>query len=642
IAVKGSVQRLLAANGKLFAVTLDGSIHAFGKKAETAFILKEAVTALPKTPEQLIKLMAVTEVLKEAAAYDGYGLYFGHDESIIDAMVKLTKLRLDVVSADKKKVDELRLRYDRAGLYGNRIVIHHGSIASFQAPAYMANFTIVDKLQIKDLPQLYKSVRPYGGSIWMTSPTLRIAEIKAIKLSKAEVRVVPDGLLITRKGALDGAADWTHQYGNIANTVKSDDKLVKLPLGVLWFGGSSNLDVLPRHGHGPPEQVLGGYLVIEGHNKLSVRDVYTGRVVWMKTFKKMGMKGIFWDKTYKDTPLSPAYNQVHIPGANVRGSNYVVTAEGIYLVLGTNCVLLDLRTGKTLKTISMPKAGDKDVSWGYLGIYKDLLIGGYGFADYSKSRGEDKSKFGTYRRTTEYGASKGIVVFNRHSGKELWRATAKHSFIHNGLIAGNDFIYCLDKLPRSIVYILKSKKKVDPATFRIVAYNAKTGKVIWQENKDVFGTWLSYSKKHGVLVQAGASGSDRGRYEVNKGVIAYNAKDGKVLWHNPDRKYTGPLVLHNDFLLTTSNSYQISAGAFHILTGKPYTITNPVTGAKEAMIFRRNHGCNTAIASEYLLTFRSGAAGFYDLEGNSGVGNFGGFKSGCTSNLVAANGVLNA
>ncbi|KKM86782.1 hypothetical protein LCGC14_1275600, partial [marine sediment metagenome] len=44
----------------------------------------------------------------------------------------------------------------------------------------------------------------------------------------------------------------------------------------------------------------------------------------------------------------------------------------------------------------------------------------------------------------------------------------------------------------------------------------------------------------------------------------------------------------------------------------------------------------------YLLTFRSAAAGYFDLTGDGGTGNIGGFKSGCTSNLIAAGGVLNA
>lgn len=54
------------------------------------------------------------------------------------------------------------------------------------------------------------------------------------------------------------------------------------------------------------------------------------------------------------------------------------------------------------------------------------------------------------------------------------------------------------------------------------------------------------------------------------------------------------------------------------------------------------YGCNTAVGSEHLLTFRSGAAGFCDLAGDCGTGNIGGFRSSCMANLIAADGVLNA
>jgi len=71
-------------------------------------------------------------------------------------------------------------------------------------------------------------------------------------------------------------------------------------------------------------------------------------------------------------------------------------------------------------------------------------------------------------------------------------------------------------------------------------------------------------------------------------------------------------------------------------------IKNPLTGEIQPWKITRAYGCNNIIASENLLTFRSGAAGFYDLQTEGGTGNLGGFKSGCTSNLVVANGVLNA
>ena len=59
-------------------------------------------------------------------------------------------------------------------------------------------------------------------------------------------------------------------------------------------------------------------------------------------------------------------------------------------------------------------------------------------------------------------------------------------------------------------------------------------------------------------------------------------------------------------------------------------VPNPVTGQPEPWHLTRAYGCNHIIASENMLTFRSGAAGYYDLLNDGGTGNFGGFKSGCT------------
>ena len=68
----------------------------------------------------------------------------------------------------------------------------------------------------------------------------------------------------------------------------------------------------PRHGHGPPEQIVGGRLFIEGMD-LSARDVYTGRVLWKRELPHLDNYGVYYDDTYKDTPLDTAYNQIHIP-----------------------------------------------------------------------------------------------------------------------------------------------------------------------------------------------------------------------------------------------------------------------------------------------------------------------------------------
>jgi hypothetical protein len=69
---------------------------------------------------------------------------------------------------------------------------------------------------------------------------------------------------------------------------------------------------------------------------------------------------------------------------------------------------------------------------------------------------------------------------------------------------------------------------------------------------------------------------------------------------------------------------------------------HPLTDVSVPWSWLRFYGCNTAVASEHLLTFRSAAASYADIGRGHGTVNIGGFKSGCTSNLLAANGVLNA
>ena len=118
-----------------------------------------------------------------------------------------------------------------------------------------------------------------------------------------------------------------------------------------------------------------------------------------------------------------------------------------------------------------------------------------------------------------------------------------------------------------------------------------------------------------------------------KGMATYKGKDGTVLWSN-NVSYGGPCMLHDDTIITDKYAY-------NLLTGEQKMRVDPLTGEEKPWIFKRNYGCNYAIASEHLLTFRSAAAGFYDLMRDGGTGNFGGFKTGCTSNMVVANGVLN-
>jgi hypothetical protein len=166
----------------------------------------------------------------------------------------------------------------------------------------------------------------------------------------------------------------------------------------------------------------------------------------------------------------------------------------------------------------------------------------------------------------------------------------------------------------------------------LLVFDLKTGELLWSTEDNVFGTWLSYSAEYDTVVESGLVARDTISDEP-KGMRAYDAVNGKVLWYHA--AYVGPAMIHHRTILKDQS-------ACDLLTGAPKMRPHPLTGVPVPWEWVRNYGCNTPSASEHLMTFRSGAAGYFDLCGDGGTGNFGGFRSSCTNNLIVAGGVLTA
>lgn len=646
-AIDGSVERLVAANGRLFAVTLDGRVMAFGQsqKQPSAFLEKPQAAAI--TPSMTARAASLIE---RTGVTEGYALIYGAGDSECAAsLAGATKLHVVVVNPNRRAVEEMRRSLDTIGLYGSRVAVLEGELGTFMAPQYMASLTIVNdaKLMLGDrgndaLDCIFESMRPYGGVAYIEAGTAESAEIKQLvnghKHPGMSIETHDGYVLLKRDGPLAGSGIWTHNLGSMTNAAKSDDDLVRLPLGLLWFGGSSNMDVLPRHGHGPSEQVVGGRLFIEGVDGMSARDVYTGRVIWKQALHDLGTYDVYYDRTYRNTPTSTEYNQVHLTGANVRGTNYVATLDRVYVLQGSDCVVLDATTGEKLKTLRLPAVDPEAKTpvypeWGYIGVNDNMLFGGSGFVSFTDLISVGRDEYAAWE-DYDSAASKGIVAMDRMTGKVAWKHDSLNGFLHNGIAAGNGRIYLLDRIPPSIVAQLSRRGKTPEGTFSITALDINTGEVLWRTEQDVFGTFLGYSEEYDVLIESTRPSRDMIAGEDGKRMRAFKGSDGSVVWDRPLKYATFP-ILHGDRILT-------EGAAFTLLTGDTVNRTDPLTGNKVPWTWKRNYGCNYPVASEHLLTFRSGAAGFFDLDTNAGTGNFGGFKSGCSINLIAADGVLNA
>jgi len=822
--VDGEVWNMVAADGKLFVITLQGSLYCFaGKRVEPKHHPLE-IKPLPAGSSQWKNKAG--QILEMTDQRDGYCLLLGLGTGeLLYQLVSQSELHIVALDPDSGKVAEIRRRLDEAGQYGTRVAVHVGDIMTMQLPPYMANLVVSEDLKAagfqKDnnfIERVFHSLRPYGGTACFLAPQSKDVEIltRTVKsrLTGCTVENSDGFIKVTRSGPLPDSADWTHQYGDSANTVMSRDKRVKAPLGLLWFGGPPNDKILPRHGHGPSPQVVGGRLFIEGRDILRAVDVYTGRLLWEREFQDLGK---YYDKTS------------HQPGANEIGSNYVTVSDALYVVYGDTIHTLDPATGATTREFSL--GTDDNPHWGTIMVWEDLLLAmaspihvpvkdetegqklpdnikpiiqkgadwqylagahpgrawtqpdfdtkswktssaGFGFGDdddetvlkdmrnrYSvvyirksfsvsdvvnihelglvmnyddafiaylngkeilrvgvrKGSGARASDIDSheadgyeYFRIDDHGSllhegvnllaieghndgigssdftldpylvarqngepeaekkiapsswndisgvtvnadyasgSKMLVAMNRYNGKILWKRNAEYSFRHNAIAMAAKKVFCIDGMSSAKQAYLK-RRGLDISKGRtLYALDTHTGELLWKANEGIFGTWLAYSTEHDVLLQAGSRSGDRASDEVDKGMVAYAASDGKVLWSIDDR-YKGPPIIYHDRVITQTGGGSGSAAAeakvFNLLNGKYVTREHPMTGETIPWTWVRFKGCNTAIASENLLTFRSASGAFVDLTKGQGTASIGGFKSGCTSNLIIANGVLNA
>jgi outer membrane protein assembly factor BamB len=637
--VEGHVVRLIAADDRLFAVTCEGRIYCFaGSEIMPAF--HERTTLAIPTPATAVKAKA-EQILAAANVREGYGVVWGvGDGKLVEALALQSDLHLIVVEPDVKKVNEFRERWAKADLYGTRIALLPGDPASVTLPPYLANVMVYEDLYSLGfdgdgpfLGQSYQSLRPFGGKMCIAlsqrSPNLT-STIAAQRWPNAKVEVTQDLITIAREGALPGSANCTHENTDAANTRVSKDTLVRAPLGVLWFGGPSHDGILPRHGHGPQPQVIDGRMIIEGVDLLRAIDIYTGRLLWEA---KLPGVGAFYN------------NLAHQPGANGASSNFVSASDGIYVAYDRVCVRLDPATGKKLSEFPLPKIGDmkEEPRWGYINVVGDYLIGGADplldaklLENEAKPSSKQESSLAKLLKNLkghgdDMSASRHLAVLNRHSGKVLWTASAKNSFRHNATCAGGGRLYTIDRLSGDqLAACQRDGKEFAPA--RLVAFDLKSGKEVWNAEKEIFGTWLSYSAKHDVIVEAGRVARDS-MFDEPSGMRAYRAYDGVSLWF--DKAHVGPAMIHGDTILQ-------DRGGCDLLTGKLKMRPDPISGELVAWRWSRSYGCNTPTASEHLLTFRSGAAGYFDLCNDGGTGNFGGFRSSCTNNLIVAGGVLTA
>ena len=546
---------------------------------------------------------AAREILELTKITDGYCLVLGiGDGRLVEGLIAQSRLRVVAIDPDAKKVDALRRKLDAKGVYGTRAAVHAGDPLDFGLPPYVASLIVSGDLagggfgSIRRFARtVFHSLRPYGGVACLPVPSeARKAfadSVKQAKLENARLDHIGKLVTLTREGALVGSDDWSHEQANPGNTYSTRDRLVKAPLGVLWYGGPAGDIGLYYENHRQRgfAQVAGGRMFVEGPKLVSAFDVYTGRKLWK--WSPPAGDGEKWYESRKPKYGSPKPSMVRPLAGRITSSE-----DAVYVISDKTLHALDAGTGRPLAGFTFAQ----EDNWGSAKVIGDML----------------------YLPTNTR-----VVAVDRHSGEVRWT----HDDSGGTLAGGKGRLFCLET-PSTNRFetagrwdMMKRRGKIEKPAAKLVALDPRTGAHIWRVVVKG-GPRLAYSADHDVLL-------------IPMRGAAYSGKDGSLLW---EARTTWDAVVHTDTVLPNNGAtFTTFREPLDLLTGKRIERPHPLTGQMGIWkIKKTGHGCDIAIAGENIRTFRSGSAGYVDMINDCGIVNLGAFKSGCCSSLIPADGVL--
>ncbi|TVS08805.1 MAG: hypothetical protein EA424_28130, partial [Planctomycetaceae bacterium] len=588
---EGTPQRMLAAAGKLFIVTTEGSILAFGAPRSDEPLVHVAPVSEPSAADEWTA--RATAVLEATNVRDGYALVLGIDSGrLVEELVQQSDLHVISVDADAEKVAVLRQRLDDLGVYGTRASVLVGDPVSYPFSPYLANLVVSETPDVLEqagertlAEAVYHTLRPYGGVAvaWGSLADLtRIEEIvQDESFPGADVQQAGDFVLLVRSGALAGSADWSHAEANAANTGASEDEL-RDPSAVLWY------DSLRWHrqpGH-LEVRVSGGRLLVLETGLLRATDVYTGRRLW-ETPLEIGLVPV----TEEERRL--AHRWPSRPRSLSPATELVAVQDAIYLSDGRQILVLDPATGQPSGNIELPES--LQTRWANLRVHEDYLVGSSGAH---------------------------IVCLNRHTRELLWQVEAARTAL--SLAVGGDRVFCGE--------IADPRRGEDETRDgRLFALDIATGERLWQREG---GARLRYSPTLDIVV------TPVGFFRGSDGELVTRLTDTPdrrlvvTRWGRAQERQPGFVAGQRLIAIQEEGFRDISPMlVIEIPTGK--TIGEPLHWPRR--------GCTNVRASTNLVTtrYRSNSA-WIDLD-SCEITPFLGIRPGCqvNNNLFPANGVLN-
>ncbi len=626
----GKVMGLAVAGSRLFAVTDSGALHCYETGKAAGSDIRNIAAVMPSDDALSQTVSSHAESVVREAGTRGYCLVLGVSSGRLALeLAKRTSMQIYGVAWDKESAKKARDMLDRAGVYGTKVAIDVGRPDALPYSDYFANVVVSEEALLDGslnaaASEVMRITKPYGGIQIIggskANPQLLQKWSQAVtKAEGFEAIGATSGLLKIRRWKLPGAGSWTHQYSNPGNTASSEDKLVKGPLGILWYGEPGPNKAVNRHLGSAAPLSHEGRTFLQGYEQITAFDAYNGVKLWERN-----IKGAYRVQMMRES------------------SNLVIGDGSLFVAAGDKCLQLSSETGETLATFTMPPPAEgrslNGRYWGYLAYSDGLLFGS-----------------SAYRRII----SDTIFAIDVKTRSPKWVHYA-NTVPHNGIAIDEGKIFITDNTIsgelkkvalRSKLEELKRRGKIDDKTAEaqlkdvdarfVTALDTSTGEKVWEKGVDLTdtgGSVMVMMATKGLVIFCGAHRNGHfwpqflgGEYEARR-LTVLSGKTGEAVWSKPTGYRMRPMIVED--------TIYAEPWAYNLFTGEQKMRRHPISGKDEPWQFERpGHHCGAISGTRDTLFFRSGSIAWYDLNKDQGTRHFAGQRTGCWINLIPANGL---
>lgn len=592
---------------------------------DTRFNLSPAPVVAPADLSPDIRTVC-DKALEVAAEQNGYLLILGlRDGMLATALAAKSRFHIIAADSDPTVLAAVRQTLHAAGILGHRVSVV--SLGNPERTSWTDGFADLI-LSEKDSPpvsdeECLRLLRPDGGALLLASPRNSSA------FQKAEGRWEKAGALaIFRRKKLDGAKDWTHQYGTAGNAAYTGEALGDVSatsgMAVQWIGrpgGDFGIDRQPRM---PAPLAAKGRLFHQGMNRLVALNAFNGAVLWSYEIPSLRRLNVAHDC-----------------------SNWCVDDEHVYLAIRDRLWMLDAKTGELRHALLLPAKERKSHDWGFVAQEDDLIVGSAVRANsaYRKFWGGEAwyDKVGV--AVTQV-CSNRLFGYHKSTAKGIW-AYGRGLILNPTLALHDGRIYFLEN--RSLKLPAESNSRVSDRKLWLdlttVCLDARTGKVLWEkpgpepvhltEKVGFIQAAYGIATAHGYLaVLSEGTVNESGAYQ-KKGAFRCTSyqKDGDVTWTTESPWSADHHGTHITHPVVTEDRLYFSPQIHDLKTGQPL-----------GKSYGPRRGCSTVVATKNALMFRilgegNSPLGLWNKDTGS-VSRFMRLRPSCWLNTIPAQGML--